>query len=57
MKRFAATIALGFAFAAPASAFTVDLTLPTLTFPEPTETMQSCIQPAQIGAPDCPVAE
>jgi hypothetical protein len=53
MKRFTSALVLTIAFAAPASAFSVDMSLPTLTFPEPTETTQGCIQPAQIGMPGC----
>lgn len=57
MKSFASAIALAIAFAAPASAFTVDMSMPVLTFPQPTETTQACIQPAQIGTPDCSATE
>ncbi len=57
MKRFASAFVLVAALAAPASAFTVDLSLPTLTFPTPVETTQGCIAPAQIGTPSCPTTE
>ncbi len=57
MNHFPAAFVLAIAFAAPASAFTVDLTLSTLTFPEPRETTQSCIQPMQAGAPSCTATE
>lgn len=57
MKRFASALVLALAFSAPAGAFTVDLSMPVLTFPEPTETTQACIQPAQIGTPVCSATE
>lgn len=57
MKHFASALVLAAAFAAPASAFTVDLSLPVLTFPQPTETTQGCISPEQLAAPACPVSE
>ena len=53
MKRFATALVLAIAFVAPASAFTVDMSMPVLTFPEPPETTQACIQPVQIGTPSC----
>ena len=57
MKRFASALVLAAAFAAPAGAFTVDLSLPTLTFPTPVETTQGCIAPAQIGTAACSATE
>ena len=57
MKCFVSAIVLVAAFAAPAGAFTVDLTLPTLTFPTPDETTQGCIAPAQIGTAACSATE
>lgn len=57
MNRFTTALVLAIAFAAPASAFTVDLSMPVLTFPQPTETTQSCISPVQLTAPACPATE
>lgn len=57
MNRFATALALAIAFASPVSALTVDMSMPVLTFPEPTETTQACIQPTQIGAPVCSATE
>ena len=57
MNRFATVLAFAITLAAPANAFTLDLILPNLTFPDPVETTQACIQPAQIGTPGCPAPD
>lgn len=57
MNRFTTAFVLALALAAPAGAFTVDMSMPVLTFPQPTETTQACILPAGIGTPTCSAAE
>lgn len=57
MNRFTTAFVLALALAAPAGAFTVDMSMPVLTFPQPTETTRACILPAGIGTPTCSAAE
>ena len=59
MKTF---FALQFAlalFASPSQAFSVDISMPILTWPEeaPPPVTQTCVDPAQLGTPDCATAD
>lgn len=59
MKAIAA-IALTFAFlAAPASAFSVDVLFPNLTFPDDATAppTQSCVDPSTLESSACPASE
>lgn len=53
MKRLALA-ALLTSLAAPALAFTGDISMPLLTWPTPETATQACTDPAQIGSPTCP---
>lgn len=60
MKRFSAIVLTSLLLATPGFAFTVDVPLPNLTFPEPApapEPSRACIAPGQITAPGCPATE
>ncbi len=59
MKPFAAAMLALMLIASPALAFSVDVSLPNLTWPEetPAPITQACADPAQLGAPDCPITE
>ncbi len=57
MKHFTMAFALIASLSAPANAFSMDSTLPTLTFPEPTEPSQSCVSPADISTTACSTTE
>ena len=48
MKRFLPALLIALSFSAPASAFSIDLSLPTLSFPgdEITPATQSCVNPS-----------
>lgn len=55
MKRFAITLVIATSIATSASAFSVSISLPNLTFP-PTDSgvaSQSCVTPAQLPGTDC----
>ncbi len=59
MKTFFASLFTLALFASPSLAFSVDISMPNLTWPEeaPAPITQACIDPAQLGTPDCPVPE
>ncbi|KAF0176063.1 MAG: hypothetical protein FD162_72 [Rhodobacteraceae bacterium] len=52
MKHFLIAMLTSLTLAAPASAFSIDLTLPTLSFPgdEITPATQSCVNPSALTA-------
>jgi|GEM_PF-5121872 len=55
MKRFALTLVIAASIATSASAFSVSISLPNLTFP-PTDSgvaSQSCVAPAQLPGTAC----
>ena len=59
MKTFYASLVALTLVASPVLAFSVDVSIPNLTWPQaPTAPItQACIDPAQLGTPDCPVTE
>ena len=59
MKAFAALLVSVTLLASPAMAFSVDVSIPNLTWPEEpvAPITQACADPAQLGAPDCPAPE
>ena len=58
MKRFSATLLVAFLLATPGTAFTVDVPMPNLTFPEPSpEPSRGCTNPGQLAPAACPATE
>ena len=59
MRAFAAALLALALITTPALAFSVDVSLPNLTWPEETAApiTQACTDPAQLGTPDCPTTE
>ena len=59
MKAFTACLVVLTVLSSPALAFSVDISIPNLTWPDetPAPISQGCVGPAQLDTPDCPVTE
>lgn len=59
MKAFAVFLFAIALIASPALAFSVDVSIPNLTWPEapPAPLSQACTDPAQLGTTDCPATD
>lgn len=55
MKHLLAALTLSTLFASQAAALSVDITLPSLTWPEPATATQSCATPTQLAEPSCQI--
>lgn len=58
MKHFSAILLTALLLASPGTAFTVDVPMQNLTFPEPApEPSRACTNPGQLAPAACPATE